>query len=86
VSPAGVSQLGGHMGDHATGSGKILPGGGRSLYAGPGLNNVGPTPTVPGVGGGRTVQHCGSQHGLVKNPEPQRSSHAGWEIPPGQRR
>jgi hypothetical protein len=32
MSPASVSQLGGHRGDHATGSGKVLPGGGKSLY------------------------------------------------------
>jgi hypothetical protein len=82
-----VSRYGTAQGNHATDSGgRILPGGGSSLYAGPGLNNVGPRPTVAGPGGGRNVQHCGSQHGLVRDPEPQRSSHHGWEIPPGQRR
>jgi hypothetical protein len=79
VSPAAVSQLGGALGDHATEVGRVLPGGGSSLYAGPGLNNVGPRPTAEGPGGGRDVQHCGSQHGLVRDPEPQRSSHLGWE-------
>jgi hypothetical protein len=57
MSPAAVSQMGGHRGDHATDSGgKILPGGGKSLVGGAGYEAKGPTPTVPGVGGGRTVQ------------------------------
>jgi hypothetical protein len=84
MSPAGVSQLGGHMGDHATGSGKILPGGGRSLYAGPGYNNVGPTPCGEGPGAGRDVQRSGGQgqHGPVAG-VPFEPSDRGWAPPPG---
>ena len=62
VSPAAVSQMGGHRGDHATESGKMLPGGGKSLYARPGLNNVGPTPCGEGPGAGRVFVSDGG-HG-----------------------
>jgi hypothetical protein len=87
MSPAGVSQYGTAMGNHVSGGGGgTVQGGVQSMVGGPGYEAKGPTPSVPGVGGGRTVQHCGSQHGLVRDPEPQRSSHAGWEIPPGERR
>jgi hypothetical protein len=99
VSPAAVSQLGGHLGDHATGEGKILPGGGSSLYAGegkilpgggsslyagPGYSNVGPRPTQEGPGGGRTVMHCGSQD-MHGAPagRPFEPSDKGWSPPPG---
>jgi hypothetical protein len=84
VSPAAVSQMGSAMGNHATEVGRVLPGGGSSLYAGPGLNNVGPRPTVAGPGGGRDVQHCGSQsqHGPVAG-QPFEPSDRGWAPPPG---
>jgi hypothetical protein len=63
VNPGAVSQLGGHMGNHAMESGKVLKGAAQSLYAGPGYAGgpVGPRPTTAGPGGGRDVQHCGSQ-------------------------
>jgi hypothetical protein len=74
VNPGAAGQLGQHMGNHATESGKVLKGAAQSLYAGPGLNNVGPRPTVEGPGGGRDVHHCGSQatHGetVGERPEP----------------
>jgi hypothetical protein len=84
MSPAGASQLGGHMGNHATESGKMLPGGGKSLYAGAGYNNLGPTPTVAGPGGGRDIHPCGSmgQHGPVAG-TPFQPSDRGWAPPPG---
>jgi hypothetical protein len=87
MNPGGVSQLGSAMGNHVTGGGgRTVQGGVQSMVGGAGYEAVGPTRSVPGPGGGRQVQHCGSQHGLVRDPEPQRSSHNGWEIPPGQRR
>jgi hypothetical protein len=87
MSPEGVAQYGTAQGNHVTGDGgKTVQGGVKSIVGGAGYEAVGPTRSVPGPGGGRTVQHCGSQHGLVRDPEPQRSSHNGWEIPPGQRR
>jgi hypothetical protein len=87
VSPAAVSQMGGHRGDHATESGKMLPGGGKSLYARPGLNNVGPTPCGEGPGAGRTVMPSGTvgQHGPVAG-QPFQASHRGWEPNPGVRK
>jgi hypothetical protein len=84
VSPAAVSQIGGHRGDHAMESGKVLPGGGKSLYAGAGLNNVGPTPCGQGPGAGRTVMPSGTvgQHGPVAG-RPFEPSDKGWSPPPG---
>jgi hypothetical protein len=84
MSPAGVSQYGSAMGNHVSGGGgRTVQGGVTSVYAGPGYNNVGPTPCGEGPGAGRTVQPHGGQHGLVKDPEPQHSSHKGWEPNPG---
>jgi hypothetical protein len=82
MSPAGASQLGGHIGNHVMESGKMLPGGGKSLYAGAGYNNVGPTPCGEGPGAGRTVQPHGGQgqHGPVAG-TPFQPSHKGWEYP-----
>jgi hypothetical protein len=84
MSPAAASQLGGHQGNHATESGKILRGGAQSLVTGPGLMCHGPTPTVPGPGGGRTVQPSGGQgqHGPVAG-TPFQPSDRGWAPPPG---
>jgi hypothetical protein len=86
VSPAAVSQMGGHRGNHSTDSGgKVLPGGGKSLVTGPGLSCDGPTVTHPGVGGGRTLygqsgtQH---QHGEAAG-RPFEPSDRGWAPPPG---
>jgi hypothetical protein len=83
VSVEAVSRYGTAQGNHATDSGgRILPGGGRSLYAGPGYQGgpVGPRPTAEGPGGGREIQHCGSQgqHGPVAG-TPFQASHKGWE-------
>jgi hypothetical protein len=80
MSPEGVSQYGTALGNHATEVGRVLPGGGRSLYAGPGYNNVGPTPCGEGPGAGRTVQPSGGQgqHGPVAG-TPFQASHKGWE-------
>src|SRR6516162_8303517 len=79
VDVGAVSRQGTAQGNHATGSGKILPGGGSSLYAGPGYSNVGPRPTQEGPGGGRTVMHCGSQdmHGAPAG-RPFEPSDKGW--------
>ena len=53
VSPAGVSQLGEALGNHATGSGKILHGASKELYAGKGFS----APKDQGC----TTHDCGSQ-------------------------
>jgi hypothetical protein len=80
MNPAGVSQMGGAMGNHVSGGGgRTVQGGAQSIVGGAGYEAVGPTRSVPGPGGGRDVHHCGTQHGLVRDPEPQRSSHLGWE-------
>jgi hypothetical protein len=52
VSPAGVSQIGEAMGNHATDSGKILHGASKPLYVGRGFE-------APKTG--TTVHHGGSQ-------------------------
>jgi hypothetical protein len=82
MSPAAVSQLGSAMGNHAMETKGVLPGGGKSLYAGAGYNNVGPTPCGEGPGAGRTVQASGGQgqHGPVAG-QPFQASHRGWEYP-----
>jgi hypothetical protein len=85
MNPAGVSQYGTAQGNHATDSGgRILPGGVQSIVHGPGYEAKGPTPTVPGVGGGRTVMPCGTegQHGPVAG-RPFEPSDRGWAPPPG---
>ena len=87
MSVEGVSQYGLAQGNHVMDhGGRTVQGGAKSIVGGAGYEAVGPTRSVPGPGGGRQVQHCGSQHGLVRDPGPQRSSHNGREIPPGQRR
>jgi hypothetical protein len=82
MNPGAVSQLGGHVGNHATDSGgRMLKGAAQSLVEGPGLTCHGPTVTVPGVGGGRTLYgQSGSQqqHGEVAG-TPFQASHRGWE-------
>jgi hypothetical protein len=85
MSPAGVSQYGTAQGNHATDSGgRTLKGAVTSIVGGAGYEAKGPTPTVPGVGGGRTVMHCGSQnqHGEVAG-RPFEPSDRGWAPPPG---
>jgi hypothetical protein len=89
MNPEGVSQYGQAQGNHVSGiegGGKTVQGGVKSIYAGPGYQGgpVGPTPTVAGPGGGRTVQHCGSQsqHGPVAG-TPFQPSDRGWAPPPG---
>jgi hypothetical protein len=52
VSETAVSQIGATLGDHATGSGKILPGASRPLYEGRGLE----APM-----NSSQSHHCGSQ-------------------------
>jgi hypothetical protein len=61
VNPAGAGQIGSALGNHATMSGKVLPGGGVSLLGGPGYEAKGPTPCGEGPGAGRTVRTSGSQ-------------------------
>lgn len=53
VDPAGVSQIGQAMGNHATDTGKILHGASKPLYAGKGFE----APHDQG----RTIHHGGSQ-------------------------
>jgi hypothetical protein len=69
----GVAQYGSAMGNHAMETKGVLPGGVRSIVGGAGYEAVGPTRSVPGVGGGRTVAHCGSQgqHGPVAGTRPE---------------
>ena len=89
VSPAAVSQLGPKLGTHVTGEGgKEVRGGAQSLVTGPGLMCHGPTVTVPGVGGGRTLygqSGTQQQHGEVAG-QPFQASHRGWEPNPGVRK
>lgn len=72
-NPAGVSQLGNHIGSHVTSArGGDTGYRGQSLERGQGYNPpVGPTNNVAavGVGGGRTVYRCGSQQ-AYGNPNP----------------
>ena len=90
MSPEGVGQYGAAQGNHVSGiegGGKTVQGGVKSIVTGPGYSCHGPTPTVPGVGGGRTVQATGSQaqHGPVAG-TPFQASHRGWEPNPGVRK
>jgi hypothetical protein len=57
MNPAGVSQYGTAQGNHVTGGGgRTVQGGVQSMVGGAGYEAVGPTRSVPGVGGGRTVR------------------------------
>jgi hypothetical protein len=83
ISVEAVSRYGTAQGNHVMDrGGRELPVPSGKLVHGPGYEAKGPTPTVPGVGGGRTVQHCGSQsqHGPVAG-TPFQASHRGWEYP-----
>jgi hypothetical protein len=74
MNPAGVSQYGTAQGNHVTGDGgKTVQGGVQSIVGGPGYEAVGPTRSVPGPGGGRTVMPCGSmgQHGPTVGQRPE---------------
>jgi hypothetical protein len=85
MNPAGVSQYGLAHGNHATDSGgRTTQGGVQSIVGGAGYEAVGPTRSVPGPGGGRTVMPCGSmgQHGPVAG-TPFEPSDKGWAPPPG---
>jgi len=53
INPAGVSQIGSAMGNHATDTGKILHGASISMDAGRGFESPRDS--------GRTVHHSGSQ-------------------------
>jgi hypothetical protein len=83
MNPAGVSQYGLAQGNHVSGGGgRTVQGGVQSMVGGAGYEAVGPTRSVPGVGGGRTVMPCGTegQHGPVAG-QPFQASHKGWEYP-----
>jgi hypothetical protein len=85
VDVAALSRYGTAQGTHVMDrGGKELPVPSGQLMHGPGYEAKGPTPSVPGVGGGRTVQHCGSQsqHGPVAG-RPFEPSDRGWAPPPG---
>jgi hypothetical protein len=82
VSPKGVSQLGSSMGNHATGSSRVLPNPGTPLkagaFGGPGSTELGNSCAVGTVckpGGSRTIHPTAgqAQHGPV----------AGTVRPPG---
>jgi hypothetical protein len=61
VNPGAVSYLGESMGNHSN-EGVCDPNGGLTPWsAGRGYAPPGPTPAVPGPGGGRTVRGSGSQ-------------------------
>jgi hypothetical protein len=75
VSVPAVSQIGSSLGNHATdGRGPMRKqGAAETLIAGKGYATpVGPTVATPGVGGGRTIHHCGSQsqHGPASGQRP----------------
>jgi hypothetical protein len=76
ASPAGAGQIGSALGNHATMSGKVLPGGGVSLMGGPGFEAKGPTRCGEGPGAGRNVHSSGTQAqhgpGAGHMPEPAR--------------
>jgi hypothetical protein len=80
----GVAQYGNAQGNHVTGDGgKTVQGGVRSIVGGAGYEAVGPTKSVPGPGGGRTLYgQCGTvhQYGEVAG-TPFQPSHKGWEYP-----
>jgi hypothetical protein len=89
ANPAAVSQMGTALGNHAYNTkGAPLKGAAQSLVTSPGLMCDGPTPTVPGVGGGRTLYgQSGTQH-MHGEPagQPFQASHRGWEPNPGVRK
>jgi hypothetical protein len=69
MSPAGASQLGTALGNHATTSNrKVLKGAAVPLQSGPGYEAKGPRPGVAGPGGGRTVYRSGGQGAHGSNP------------------
>lgn len=79
MRPKGVSQIGQHMGNHATGSGKNLnrsvePVRGQSLRSVP-LGNETSKSAGQGPGSGRIVMTAGSQgqHGAVAGNPPQQA-------------
>ena len=86
MSPEGVAQYGLAQGNHVggiEGGGRQVSGGVRSIVGGPGYEAVGPTRSVPGPGGGRTLYgQCGTvqQYGEVAG-KPFQASHKGWEYP-----
>jgi hypothetical protein len=87
VDVGALSRYGTAHGTHVMDrGGRELPVPSGQMMHGPGFEAKGPRPTVAGPGGGRTVEYCGSQHGLVRDPVPQQSSHRGWEVPPHMRR
>jgi hypothetical protein len=71
VNPGGAAQIGSAMGNHTT-EGGTLKNPAVPLYAGPGYAAKGPTPTVPGPGGGRTVytHSTQDQHGQPAGQRP----------------
>jgi hypothetical protein len=89
MSPEGVSQYGTAMGNHVTGGGgRTVQGGVKSIVTGPGYMCDGPTVTVPGVGGGRTLygqSGTQQQHGEAAG-RPFEPSMRGWEPNPGVRK
>jgi hypothetical protein len=70
MNPAGVSQLGTALGNHATTSnGKVLKGAAVPLERGPGYEAKGPRPmSATGPGAGRDVHKSGSQGAHGSNP------------------
>jgi hypothetical protein len=84
MSPEGVGQYGTAQGNHVSGiegGGKTVQGGVKSIVSGPGYMCHGPTPTTPGVGGGRTLygqSGTQQQHGEPAG-QPFQASHRGWE-------
>jgi hypothetical protein len=89
MNPGGVSQLGGHYGTHVMDrGGKEVQGGAQSIVGGAGYEAVGPTKSVPGPGGGRTLYgQCGTvqQYGPPAG-KPFQPSDKGWAVPAHMRR
>jgi hypothetical protein len=89
MNPEGVSQYGAAHGTHITGGGgREVQGGVKSIVTGPGYMCHGPTPTQPGVGGGRTLygqSGTQQQHGEAAG-RPFEPSMRGWEPNPGVRK
>jgi hypothetical protein len=84
MSPAGVAQLGQHVGDHTTERARSSGYRGLDLERGRGYSTpIGPTDNVAavGVGGGRTIYKSGTMgtHGPANPGQPMKPSKPLWE-------
>jgi hypothetical protein len=73
VNPGGAAQIGSAIGNHVMDKGTLKKNPAVPLYGGPGYAAKGPTPTVPGPGGGRETRPHSTQgmHGAAAQGSPQ---------------